>query len=210
MPVEVDVPRKHRGLASQRCIKRVVCRREFMLVHVTVGVAVAVVRLGELCLVGMRVTTMLGGDRDFKAVRFRDFLDGFPVQPLPCEPQDLSSAPLTQRLNRNGVGTHSRKAEARRDARLEDRQFQYAVAGRDSLQLGPMHLILVVVVPVLLGVSEAVAMTVPMPAARSQFAPRRNRDPTAKSNERDARRCLDEVAKTRRDNNAGKPHHQPD
>src|SRR3984893_16215862 len=54
-----------------------------------------------------------------------------------------------------------------------------------------MHLILVVVVLVLLRVSEAVAMTVPMPAARSQFAPRRNRDPTAKSNERDARRCLD-------------------
>src|ERR1700719_4348856 len=73
-----------------------------------------------------------------------------------------------------------------------------------------MHLILVVVVLVLLRVSEAVAMIVPMPAARSQFAPRRNRDPTAKSNERDARRRLDAVAKTRRDNDAGKPHHQPD
>ena len=82
IPLEVAVPRKHRGLASQRCIKRVVCRREFMLVHV--GVAVAVVMLGELCLVGMRVTTILDGDRDFNAVRFRNFLDGFPVRPLPC------------------------------------------------------------------------------------------------------------------------------
>ena len=73
-----------------------------------------------------------------------------------------------------------------------------------------MHLILVVVAAVLLGLSEAVAMTVPMPAARSLFAPRRNRDPTDKRDERDARRRLDEVAKTRRGNDAGKPHHQPD
>ena len=115
MPVEVDVPRKHRGLASQRCIKRVVCRREFMLVYV------AVVMLGELCVLGMRVTIMLDGNRDFKAVRLRDCLDGFPARPLFCEPEALSSAPLTQRLNRNGVGMHSRKAETRWDARLEDR-----------------------------------------------------------------------------------------
>jgi hypothetical protein len=101
----------------------------------------AMIMLGELCLVGMRVTIMLDGDRDFKAVRFRDFLDGFPVRPLPCEPEDLPSAPLTQRLGRNGVGTHPGEAEARRDACLEDRQFQHAVAGRDSLQLRPMHLI---------------------------------------------------------------------
>jgi hypothetical protein len=95
----------------------------------------------ELCLVGMRVTTMLDSDRDFKAVRFRDFLDGFPVLPLLCESEDLSSAALTQRLDRNGGGTHPRKAEARWHSRLEDRQFQHAVAGRDSLQFRPMHLI---------------------------------------------------------------------
>jgi hypothetical protein len=144
------------------------------------------------------VIAMLDGDRDFKAVRFRDFLDRFPVQPLPCEPEDLPSALITQGLNRNGVDIHPGKAEARRDARLEDQQFQHAVAGRDLLQLRPMHLILVVVVPMLLRMSEAVAMAVPMPAARSQFAPGRNRDPTAKSNQRDARRRLGELAKTRR------------
>ena len=89
MPVQVDVPRKYRGLASQRCIKRVVCRREFVLEHA----GVSMVMLGELCLIGVRVTIMLDGDRDFKAVRFRDFLDGFPVLPMPCEPEDLPSAP---------------------------------------------------------------------------------------------------------------------
>jgi hypothetical protein len=195
----------NRGLASQRCIKRVVCRGEFVLVHV----GMAMVMLGELCLVGMRVTIMLDGDRDFKAVRFRDFFDGFPVQPLPCEPEDLSGTLLAQGLNRNGVGTHPGKAKARRDARLEDRQFQHAVAGRDSLQLRPVQMTLVIVVLVL-GLSEAVTMAMPVAAACSQFAPRRNRDPATESNEGDARRRLDEVTKTRRDNDAGKPHHQPD
>ena len=57
------------------------------------AVGVAMVMLGELCLVGLRVTTMLDGDRDVKAVRFRNFLGGFPVHSLPCEPEDLSGAP---------------------------------------------------------------------------------------------------------------------
>jgi hypothetical protein len=61
----------------------------------------------------------------------------------------------------------SGRAETRWDACLEDRQFQHAVAGRDLLQLRPMHLILMVVVPMLLRVSEAVAMAVPTPASRS-------------------------------------------
>lgn len=89
MPVEVDVPRKHRGLASQRCIKRVVCRREFLLVHM----GVTMVMLGELCLVGLRVTTMLDGDRDVKAVRFRNFLGGFQYIPCLANPKTCRAPP---------------------------------------------------------------------------------------------------------------------
>src|SRR5579863_562024 len=150
------------------------------------AVSMTMIMLDELRLVGMRVTAALNGDRDLESMGLRDLLDGFPILAPARKPEHLPRARGAQRLDRDRFRRHPGETEAGRHARLEDRQFQQTVAGRDTLQLGSMHVIVVVMTAVPFGMREIVTMDVPMPAARAQFAPRRDRDPAAKGDKRDA------------------------
>jgi hypothetical protein len=61
VPMDMDVPRQHGGVAAKRRIERIV--RRLPLVAVSVGVTMVVIvpmiMLGELRLVGMRVAAMI-------------------------------------------------------------------------------------------------------------------------------------------------------
>ena len=156
--------------------------------------AMTMVVLGELRLVTMGVTVVIDDDRNRELVRLWNFLDRFPIGPVVREHEVLPRIPLSAGLNRDGVGGYAGEPEAGRNPRLEDRQFENAVAGRNALQFRPMNRVRGSTM--VMGMGEAMAVRMSVTALPVQIAPRCDRDPAAERDQRQAGGGIDDLTET--------------
>src|SRR5690348_15791327 len=96
------------------------------------------------------------------------------------EQEDLSAAVGAHGLDAHLLGIGSRDAEARRRARLADRDQELAVPGVDALQLRSVDRITAKVGDVTrMVVAVTMTMAMAMAMATTELAPGRDRDPAA-------------------------------
>src|SRR5258705_13315354 len=82
MPVRMDMAGQDKRVIAQGCIKGISLRCSFTVVLMPVNVPVlmvAMVMLGKLGPVPVRMTAMLDDDRNRKLVRLRNLCNRFPI-----------------------------------------------------------------------------------------------------------------------------------
>ena len=100
------------------------------------------------------------------------------------------------------------QAKARWDTGFVDRKLQLTVIRQDSLQFRAMNPAAATKVREVMRM--AVPMTVAVAGGSAQFAPGRDRNPTAEDDERDTCRSINHVAEAGRNRDPGKPNHRRD
>ena len=122
--VRVEMPGKRSRFPAQGRVKWIILRRRFMVMPMPVIVAVLVVAmviLGELGLITVRMTPVIDDNRHSKLVGLRNLLDRFPIGSTIHKPEVLALVAFPTGLHSHSVGGNPGHPEVRRDARLEDR-----------------------------------------------------------------------------------------
>ncbi len=136
VPVSMTMPLQHRDAAARWRIERIVSR-----IGVTIAVmvvSVMMVMLGKAGPVRMGMTAATERYRHVERVRLRNLLQRLPERPSPDEREDLALAGFPDRLRPHAVGHWSRQAKPGRNAVLENRKLNNAVAGIDALRFQPV------------------------------------------------------------------------
>src|ERR1700688_762082 len=168
------MPREDSRLAAEGRIERVVLRRRFVLVFMPMIVvvrAMGMIVLGELRLVAVHPAAAIDDDRDCKLVGLRNLLDRFPIGAVIREQESSTLVSIPPGLNRDGVGAYAGQPKARRDAGLEDRQFEVAFLRGNALQPRPVDGARVGSMVVSMEVGNAMTVAMPVPAVPLQIAP---------------------------------------